>query len=92
MAFQQSGEQDSFRHMLKSSAGMHEMECNQDQLPFTNQGLLRLVIKWSCMEHCFHVWAGAPCCYLELLDKLQKQYAGLLVLNLLPLLKPWVTV
>ena len=26
-----------------------------------------------CMEHCCHVWAGAPSCYLELLDKLQKQ-------------------
>ena len=25
------------------------------------------------MEHCCHVWAGAPCCYLELLDKLQKR-------------------
>ena len=25
-----------------------------------------------CMEYCFHVWAGAPGCYLELLDKLQK--------------------
>ena len=25
-----------------------------------------------CMEHCFHAWAGAPSCYLELLDKLQK--------------------
>ena len=26
-----------------------------------------------CMEYCCHVWAGAPICYLELLDKLQKQ-------------------
>ena len=26
-----------------------------------------------CMEYCCHVWAGAPSCYLELLDKLQKQ-------------------
>ena len=25
------------------------------------------------MEYCYHVWAGAPSCYLELLDKLQKQ-------------------
>ena len=25
-----------------------------------------------CMECCCHVWAGAPSCYLELLDKLQK--------------------
>ena len=26
-----------------------------------------------CMEYCCHVWAGACSCYLELLDKLQKQ-------------------
>ena len=25
------------------------------------------------MEYCCHVWAGAPSCYLELLDKQQKQ-------------------
>ena len=25
-----------------------------------------------CMEYCCQVWAGAPSCYLELLDKLQK--------------------
>ena len=24
-----------------------------------------------CMEYCCHVWAGAPSCYLELLDKLR---------------------
>ena len=24
-----------------------------------------------CMEYCCHVWAGAPSCYLDLLDKLQ---------------------
>ena len=26
-----------------------------------------------CMEYLCHVWAGAPSCYLELLDRLQKQ-------------------
>ena len=25
-----------------------------------------------CMECCCHGWAGAPCCFLELLDKLKK--------------------
>ena len=25
-----------------------------------------------CMEYCCHIWAGAPSCYLELLDKLQQ--------------------
>ena len=27
---------------------------------------------YPCMEYCCHVWAGAPGCYLELLEKLQK--------------------
>ena len=26
-----------------------------------------------CMEYCFHVWAVASSCYLELFDKLQKR-------------------
>ena len=26
----------------------------------------------SCMEYCCRIWAGAPICYLGLLDKLQK--------------------
>ena len=26
-----------------------------------------------CMDCCCHVWAGAPSCYLELLDKIQKR-------------------
>ena len=26
-----------------------------------------------CMEYCCHVWASSPSCYLELLDKLQKE-------------------
>ena len=26
-----------------------------------------------CMGYCCHVWAGAPSCYLDLLDKLQKR-------------------
>ena len=29
-----------------------------------------------CMEYCCHVWAGSPSCYLELLEKLQKQTVG----------------
>ena len=27
---------------------------------------------YSCMEYSCHIWAGAPSCYLELLDKLQR--------------------
>ena len=29
-------------------------------------------ITLPCMECCFHIWAGAPSCYLQLLDNLQK--------------------
>ena len=25
------------------------------------------------VEYCCHVWAGAPSCYLELIDRLQKR-------------------
>ena len=25
------------------------------------------------MKYCYHVWADAPSCYLEMLDKLQKR-------------------
>ena len=45
-----------------------------------------------CMEYCCHVWAGAPSCYLELLNKLQKRILGLLVLHLLPFLNLWLIV
>ena len=44
------------------------------------------------MEYCCHVWAGSPSCYLELLDKLQSEYVGLLVLQLLLLWNPWLIV
>ena len=27
---------------------------------------------WPCMEYCCHVWACAPSCYLDMLDRLQK--------------------
>ena len=34
------------------------------------------------MEYCCHVWAGAPSCYLELLDKLQKRICRTVGLSL----------
>ena len=44
---------------------------------------------WPCMEYCCHVWAGAPNCYL---DKLQKQICRtvhpLLAASLEPLAHP----
>ena len=42
-----------------------------------------------CMEYCCHVWAGAPSCYLELLDKLQKQICRTIVPLLAACLEPW---
>ena len=27
----------------------------------------------TCMKYCFHVWAGTPSCYLDILDKVQKR-------------------
>ena len=41
-----------------------------------------------CMEYCCHVWAGAPSCYLELLDKLQKWICRIVGPSLAASLKP----
>ena len=40
------------------------------------------------MEYCHHVWAGAPSCYLELLDKLQKQICRTVSSSLAASLEP----
>ena len=59
--------------------------------------LLRLLFIYkssirSCMEYCCHVWAGAPSCYLGVLDKLQKRICRavgpLLATSLEPLAHP----
>ena len=42
----------------------------------------------SCMEYCYRVWAGAPSCYLELLDKLQKPICRTVVPSLAASLEP----
>ena len=41
-----------------------------------------------CMEHCCHVWAGAPSCYLNLLDKLQKRICRIVGPSLAASLEP----
>ena len=40
------------------------------------------------MEYCCHVWSGAPSCYLEISDKLQKRICR----TVGPLLNPWLIV
>ena len=41
-----------------------------------------------CMEYCCHVWVGAPSCYLELLDKLQKRICRAVGPSLAAFLEP----
>ena len=41
-----------------------------------------------CMEYCCHIWAGAPSCYLDLLDKLQKQICRIVGPSLAASLEP----
>ena len=41
-----------------------------------------------CMEYYYHVWAGVPSYYLELLDKLQKQICRTVGLLLAVSLEP----
>ena len=43
------------------------------------------------LESCY-VWAGAPSCFLELLEKPQKRIWRTVALHLLPLLNPWLIV
>ena len=43
---------------------------------------------WPCMEYCCHVRAGAPICYLELLDKLQKWICRTVIPSLAVSLEP----
>ena len=42
----------------------------------------------ACMEYCCHVWAGAPSCCLELLEKLQKQICRIVDPSLAASLEP----
>ena len=41
-----------------------------------------------CMEYCYHVWAGALSCYLELIDKLQKWICRIVASSLVASLEP----
>ena len=53
----------------KIGALIHSMKFLSPEVPLY---LYKSTI-WPCIEYCCHVWAGAPHCYLELLDKPQKQ-------------------
>ena len=55
--------------------------------PEVNLYLYKFTIR-PCMEYCCHVWAGAPRCYLELLDKLQKRICRSVSPSLSASLKP----
>ena len=46
--------------------------CSMKFFPLKSTLYLSKSTMWSYMEYCCHVWAVAPSCYLELLDKLQK--------------------
>ena len=41
-----------------------------------------------CMEYCCHVWVGAPSCYLDLLDKLEKPICRIVGPSLAAFLEP----
>ena len=50
---------------------------------YLNKSIIR-----PCMEYCFHVWAGTPSCYLELIDKLQNWIHKAVCLSLAASLEP----
>ena len=41
-----------------------------------------------CMEYCCHIWVGAPSCYLDLLEKLQKRICMIVGPSLAASLEP----
>ena len=41
-----------------------------------------------CMEYCCYIWTGAPSCYLELFDKLQKRICRTVGCSLAASLQP----
>ena len=45
---------------------------------------------WPCMKYCCHIWAGAPSCYLKLVDKLQKHICRTIGSSLNASLEPLV--
>ena len=52
----------------KIGALIHSMKCLSPEVAlYLNKSTIRLYV-----EYCCNVWAGAPNCYLELLEKLQK--------------------
>ena len=51
--------------------------------PYLNKSTIQ-----PCMEYCCHVWDGGSSCYLELLDKLQKQICRIVGPTLAASLEP----
>ena len=54
---------------------------------YHNKSIIR-----PCMKQCQHFWVVAGSCSLDVLDKLQNIYVGLLVLHLLPPINLWLIV
>ena len=68
----------------KIGALIHSMKSLSPKVPLY---LYKSTIR-PCMECRCHVWAGAPSCYLELLDKLQKQICMTVCASLAASLEP----
>ena len=47
---------------------------------------------WLCIQSCYHIWAGAPSCYLEFMVKLQKRICRSVIFHVLPLWNPWLII
>ena len=50
--------------------------------------LYKFIIR-SCKENCSRIWAGAPSCYLDMLDEQRNGYVGLLVFHLVLFFEPF---
>ena len=65
-----------FLHYFFAKTALKKIGALIGSIKFPSPEVARYLCKsviYKALECCCHVWAGVPSCYLNLLDKLQKQ-------------------
>ena len=71
-----SSKLDMGSYIISTPKALQEIESLIHSMKFLSPEVALYLYKSTiqpCVEFSCHIWAGAPSCYLELLDKLQKQ-------------------
>ena len=82
---------DMGSYIISTPKNLQEIESLIHSMKFLSPDVALYLYKsttWSCMEYCYHVWAGSSSCYLELFDKLQKRICGVVGPSLAASLQP----